>query len=279
MISANNKIVYLISPPRSLSTVFLRMMQQRGDFFIFNEPSQSAFVAHYNPKLISSLYKPNVPQSFLTVKEEIFKAAQHFNVFVKEMSFAIKNFLGQDIELMRHPDIYFIFLVRNPHHVIISFYNKQNTTAGFCVNYDLLSNLLSYQGLYELVHKIQQESVNKPLIMFAEDLYLNTETTIQVLCDHVGIDFKETSLVWDDLGNDFNGHEEWHENKLHSHTQHWHGDAIRSTGFKNPSSYEVDQEGIPTFSEIKDLDHRKICLAVYHENVPFYCLLKEAYAR
>jgi len=37
------KIVYLNSGPRSLSTVFLRMMESRGDFTVFNEPTLPVF--------------------------------------------------------------------------------------------------------------------------------------------------------------------------------------------------------------------------------------------
>lgn len=48
--TAPHKIIYLISPPRSLSTLFLRMMHNRGDFLVMNEPAQYASVKNVHPQ-------------------------------------------------------------------------------------------------------------------------------------------------------------------------------------------------------------------------------------
>jgi len=37
-----HKIIYMVAAPRTLSTLFLRMMMNRGDVVAFNEPSQWA---------------------------------------------------------------------------------------------------------------------------------------------------------------------------------------------------------------------------------------------
>jgi hypothetical protein len=276
-LSGANKIVYLISTPRSLSTAFLRMMQARGDFVIFNEPSQCSFVAQYNPELIDNLYKDHAPQNFGDVKRNIFDATVNSHVFVKEMWFAIEDFILHDDALLQNSNVYFIFLVRDPHHALISFYNKQVSTPNFSISYSLFSHLMSYKGLYDFVHRIKEKSAHIPLIICAEDLYSAPEKVARLICDYLDIDFKEGSLAWSDLGTDFTGYEEWHENKLCNRTQLWHGEAIRSTGFTKPTSYTVDSNGIPTFAEIDNEEHRKMCMDISQENANYYTLLlKEA---
>ena len=78
----------------------------------------------------------------------------------------------------------------------------------------------------------------------------------------------KAALVWDNLGDGFSGKNEWHEIKKQEITHHWHNDAIQSTGFAQPHhSYDVDQDGNPTFVEIKNLEHRALCINAYKENL------------
>jgi hypothetical protein len=112
----------------------------------------------------------------------------------------------------------------------------------------------------------------KPLIIKTEDLYCNTEHTIKMFCDYCNISFIPEALRWQDLGEDFNGIQEWHEAKFADTTHHWHGDAIRSTGFHKPHTYQVDAQGNPTFEEIEH-DYRSSYQNAYNYNKPYYDLL------
>ena len=263
-----NKIVYLISPPRSLSVALLRMMHARGDFEVFQEPSMRAYDLIHYPELTKEWFLHNAPSTFQEVKQQIYQAAEHTNVFVKEMSFGVRDFLIQDKEMMNNPNIRFIFLIRNPHHTVISFYKKCGSIP------DRFSFLCGYQATYELLKAINEHSVYKPLIIYSEDLYEHTEETIKRMCDYLEIPFKPESLAWPDLGSEFTGHEEWHEIKIQEHFQHWHGEAIRSSGWSKPSNYEVDEFGQPTFCEITSIEHRNACKNAYEENKTYYDLMK-----
>lgn len=268
-----NKIVYLISPPRSLSVAFLRMMQSRGDFTIMHEPSQFAFNLSYSPELVQNWFRPHALTSFDQVKTSILKEAEHRHVFVKEMSFAVRDFHTTDFELIQNPNVYFVFLVRSPHHTTISMYTK------FKDFFDSLAwqfpDVISYKAQYEIFMAVKAHGFNLPYVIRTEDLYTNPQETVQKFCDHVGIAFKPESLEWNDLGASFDGQKEWHEIKHTESIHHWHGDAIRSIGFGKPRSYEVDEHGSPTFSEIANLEHRKICEQVYREQMVYYHQLLE----
>jgi hypothetical protein len=265
---AVNKIIYLISPPRSLSVAFLRMMQARGDFEVMHEPSQCAWAVSAAPDLAEILFKKDVFQTYSEVKRCIFEKAQQRPVFVKEMSFAVQEFIMQDRELVENPQVHFVFLVRNPHHSTISFYNRLQKVA------DDLAYVIGYQALFEIYSDVQARSVHKPVIILSEDLYTKPRETIEQFCKAVDIPFKEEALSWQDLGEHFTGDKEWSEIKHKNFTQHWHGDAIRSTAFGKPTEYEVDADGKPTFDEVAP-EHRQAFQDAYEVNLAYYNKLLE----
>lgn len=267
---SHNKIIYLISPPRSLSVAFMRMMEARGDFAIMHEPSQWAFNKSVHHDFVESWFIPEAAQTFDEVKERIFEQAKHTNVFVKEMSFAVDQFLLHDQEFIANPHVHFVFLLRNPHHAIISFYNRRNEVED---NNTSFAHLVGYQACYEIFQKIKSVAARKPYIILSEDLYTNPEATIKAFCAQVGIEYLSESLSWDNLGSGFNGQKEWHEIKYAETTQHWHGDAIKSTGFGRPHQYKVDEKGNSTFEEICNPLRKKICEDAYVENMKYYNLL------
>ena len=269
--AVEQKIIFLISPPRSLSVAFLRMMDQRGDFAILHEPGIPAFNVIYNPMFASTAYRSNALFTFREVHDQIAQTAENSPVFVKEMGFAACEYLPQMSDLLSNPEAYFVFLVRNPHHSLISHYNKYPVLHAF------LHKVLSYKELYYLYREIQSRSVNPPMILLTEDLYTDPRKTVQCFCDAVKIPFKEESLYWDDLGDQFSAQNEWKDVKHKDKVQHWHREAIRSTGFGLPTTtYAVDHENRPTFEEIKNLEHRTAYQRIYDENMPYYRLLVEA---
>ena len=127
--NGSNKIIYLISPPRSSSVAFLRMMQARNDFIIMHEPTILAhhFFNHtkeFESGIITEWYNENAPKTFEEVKKQILENACIGQVFVKEMGFAAKDFLVENKDFASAQNVTFVILLRNPHHAIISFYKK-----------------------------------------------------------------------------------------------------------------------------------------------------------
>ncbi len=265
-----HKIVILIAPPRSLSTAFLRMMEARKDFLIMNEPSQIAWHLSEGRTYVLANFKgkEQPPKTYAEVKAEIFKRAEESNVFVKEMGTAVCNFLLNDAELVTNPNVYFVFLVRDPHRTILSYYKKIGSIDQL---YRPFSFLVGYKSCYRVYTHIKDNGVRTPYIVRAEDLYDNAEPALADLCAYLGIDNKPEALHWQALGKDFTGAKEWSELKDKNGTHIWHGVALESTGFmKQQHQYKVDKHGMPTFEEITNESHRKKCCAAYQENVVYY---------
>jgi len=267
----DNKIVYLISPPRSLSVAFLRMMHTRGDFAIMNEPSQMAFINVKGFKTVSTWFKPEALPTFNHVKDAIIRTSQTQHVFAKEMAFAIEEFHCNDQELMKLPNAYFVFLVRNPHHTILSMYKKH---VLFHPSADHLDAILGYHNLWNIIQTVDAHAANKPYIIYTEDLYTDPYNSIKQFCEHIGIEFKPAALSWPSLEHsNFDVAKEWSEVKYPEFVSHWHGDAMNSTGFAKPQSYEVDQDGNPTFSEVQNAEHREMCRTIYYDQLQYYQLI------
>lgn len=266
---AFNKIIYLISTPRSMSVAFMRMMQQRGDHIIFHEPSQCPFNTLTWPEMAKMVFKDNAPKTFEEVKANIFDAAKTKPVFVKEMVVAAHKIIPADLALLKNPDIYFVFLLRSPHATVTS-YSKRAVNLP-----NDLADRIGCKVMYELFDVIQKNAKHKPLLILAEELFNDPVHIVQKFCGHVKIDFDEKYLSWPNLGPDFDGAIEWNEYKKIEFVQRWHGDAINSTGFGRPTKYEVNEQGEPTFSEVKNPEHKKLCIKAYEENLPYYNLLKQ----
>jgi hypothetical protein len=267
-VEVNNKIIFLVGPPRSLSTAFLRMMGARNDVHIINEPALPVFNKIHYP-YAQSVYSEQALASYSEVKNKIESMAKHGHVFVKEMSFSFSALIQAYPDLIKNPNAYFIFLLRDPHHCLISFYKKMTPET---MNYLLpsLERLTGFNALHEAFACIKEHGIRKPHVVHAEQLYNDTANTVRGFCNYVGLPYRDEFLTWNNLGEQFTGVEEWQENKKTDYMYHWHKEAIVSQKFHQPTSYENDGSSLPTFSEIENEVHRNKCFEVYKVNKALY---------
>ena len=258
-----HKIVYLISPPRSLSVAFLRMMQARGDFQVYNE--------------YTNVFLSQMPPHPDFVKVKILADAQTANLFLKEIISIRSRFLTESIEMASNKNVYYIYLLRHPHPALISFYKKRILVRGEkdfdkVVAYNR-EQLASYQYIYENLQILKQSAVNKPYIILTESLSINPEQTIEKFSHYIGVPYKPESLKWQKLAGSFTPEKDWHDVKPLEAVRLWHSDAMSSQEFGKQTVYATDAQGSPTFVEIKNLKHREICQKAYLENLRYYNLL------
>ena len=260
----NTKIVCLLSGPRSLSTVFLRMMDSRGDFTIFHEPLTPMYALQDLPDIPKDWYLDSAYTLFSQFEKEVFAAASTKNVFIKDMSFAFYKQLAHAKTFIQHPNVYFILLVRDPHHSVISFSRK---IGGSMANMEEAIGLKDLFGVYSALKNMGAKQVK---ILFSEQLYGDPEAINQELCSYLSIPFSKKWLEWKALHKTFDANTNWKDPKRADVVYLWHDRAIESTSIQKPSSYEVDVDGKPTFSEVASATDREACKAAYRANLPFY---------
>ncbi len=250
---------------------------------IFNEPSVPVWYGDVhgveqwygaeNGVKMEEWCRPGVARTYKEVIDRLLAESELCPVFVKEQSYMVQNLLKEDDRILHDHDITFAMLLRNPHHSIISFYKKWGQLV------DNFSEIVGYQGCYELYHEIKKKTGKAPVVVITQEMYTNSADAMQTFCKNVGIPFLPEALQWPSLGMAFDGVVEWHEVKVYERTHYWHGDAILSTGFQQPRQYEVDAEGNPTFSEIANLEDRERCKEAYRENMYYYNLIIESISR
>lgn len=272
-----HKLIILVSPPRSLSTVFARMMENRGDCITFNEPGITTFASLHNVHLN---LQSKIEYDYTPTVSKIKAAHNTNNVFVKEMFFAADEYLLTQ-EFMKNPDCYFIFLVRNPHASSISHAKK---LYAFNNSYELpwdikkkVHNFMSYSSFYTCYEKALNECINTPYIIITEDLINDPQNTITKFCTYVGIPMKDSYLQWQPYDSSLSVPQAWNDNKTNETVALWHDVALASTGFTQPATYAVDANGEPTFEEIGDIALRGAYRWEYYDNLAYYnFFVKEA---
>lgn len=273
-VEANYKKVILISTPRSLSTVFLRMMEARGDFKVFNEPGMAAFHRQkHQTKPLESVFSLQAPSTYAEVYDILNTELKNSNVFIKEMHFAAKAYLT-DESFISSPECFVIFLVRNPHHAAISNFKKLCTATGNAEKVWYVKrefpDYMSYASLYELYDEIQRKSMHKPYVILAEELAQNPEQVLTDMCAYLDIPMKQECLTWNKLDTTFSTQEHWHDSKHSKGSWIWHDRAMQSDSFGTLPSYAVDAKGEPTFEEIKDPELRGAHKWEYLNNLMYY---------
>lgn len=105
----SHRIIVMWSIPRSVSTSFERMVSERGDHRVFDEPFSRSY--YYGPDRLSTRYGEEMPGCTAEpVLADIEHAERERPVFAKDMAYHAARLLGPD--LLRRFDN--CFLVRDP---------------------------------------------------------------------------------------------------------------------------------------------------------------------
>lgn len=250
-----HKMVILVSTPRSLSTLFLRMMSARGDFEVYNEPGMATFQRFIVEKSPLDDLCPDAIPTFDTLVQQLVRARQADNIFVKEMFFAAREYLATDI-FLKNKDCYFVFLVRNPHHASLSLFKKLCVATGDPqALWDIqrtIPGYMDYASLYAMYQEIRGRASNEPLVVIAEEFAACPRETVERVFEQLSIPMRETCFSWEAL-DEHQASAVWHDSKKPSSTALWHDRAMKSTQFEQLPTYSLDDQGNPTFEEIGDV--------------------------
>jgi hypothetical protein len=217
----SGQLLFLWSPPRSLSTAFLRMMIERGDHEVIHEPFSSIVVQGH----------VTIGDHTATRHEELLdllaERAWERRVFVKETTeYDYLNNGGARIpEVGRHT-----FIVRDPRASIASHYamNPQMTCAE-----------VGYEHQAEMARQAYPGTEGRPVVVEAEDLIADPAGAVADYCAKVDIPFLAAALSWAPTD-----HRAW------SRTRQWHRDAAASTGFhQSRHGYEHTVDNTPLLAK------------------------------
>lgn len=206
-------IVVLWTTPRSRSTAFERMMIERGDHTVFDEPFSARY--YFSSERRSRRFDRTIPDSTATaVVQQLLDAAIERPVFVKDMAYHASGLLDADLlgELVN------TFLVREPRAALASFAKKWP---------DLTEEEAGYTRLREAYVVASALDADAPAVLESDDLARDPEATVRAWCDAVRIPFLPGALTWEP-----GMPAEW---KL---WPDWYEGVARSCGFQPPEPAE-----------------------------------------
>lgn len=226
-------LLFMWSSPRALSTAFLRMMLERGDFYVVHEPLSNIIVQGY----------AMVGQNRVTTSAELVEAlldqARQNPVFVKEVT-GYRHDVVNDERLLRLAT--HTFIIRRLDAVIASHY---------VMNPSLTSAEVGYENQFEIFRLVHEYTGTCPVVVDADALLNDPPGVVRAYCEKVGIPFLPAALSWRP-----GDRQEW------SRTREWHRDTAQSAGFyRQRRNHQVDVHNDPTLR------------AYYHHHLPYYQLL------
>lgn len=208
-LSGEPRILALWSAPRSRSTAFLRMMDERGDRAVLHEPfSQLADFGVSRVGAVGGAGGVEV-RSESALITAIRSAADARPVFFKDTTDFHYPGLLADGAFLR--DAVHTFLIRSPGEVIASHY---------ALNRDLRRDDVGIARLSEIHDAVAEAGGRPPVVVDSDDLIADPEATVRAYCAAVGIPFIAEALSWRAKTLP-----EW------GSTLRWHEKTARTTGF------------------------------------------------
>jgi hypothetical protein len=179
---ARHPIIVLWTAPRSRSTAFERMMIERGDHIVIDEPFSARY--YFSPERRSDRFEIELPDSTTpAILERLLDAAAASPVFVKEMAYHASGLLTEELlgELVN------TFLVREPRAAIASFASKWP---------DLTEEEAGYGRLGEAFAIARRLTDESPPVLEADELVEHASDRVRAWCDRVGIPHRPDALQW-----------------------------------------------------------------------------------
>lgn len=242
-----SQIILLLAHPRSLSTLFERIVLERRDFTILNEPFTYLYYLKIFPDHKEELasFPEYFPKNYADLKAYLFELSKEKDIFIKDMGFAAVEFIKNDPEFFKHVNI--MIMVRNPIKVLPSLYK---------IMPDASPEFMGYEAIDTIVNIL-------PVTFFldADDLENNPQLHYAEFCKAFNIEFSADALMFTlPPLPDWKG--PWFEHINNS-----------TTIEKSTKEYPVDTQGNPVFAEMHKKDRAR-WIELYHTQKMYYDRIK-----
>lgn len=217
------RMLALWATPRTLSTAFERMMIERGDHLVVDEPFS---VPHYfGPERRSDRFSETEPTaSYASVVDELSRLADGWPVFVKDMAYHALFPLDRPF-LARATNT---FLVRDPALALPSLWRMWPDFTWEEAGYEALAALFRVAG-----------QDGPPVVIDSEDLRRDPGGIVAAYCAAVGIAFRPGALHWTP-----GMQPQW------THWRDWYEAVAASSGFRPSSSDPPPKVDDPRLAEL-----------------------------
>lgn len=255
-----NPIIYQLSLARSGSTASLRCFEAQNLFDIYHEPTVRPYELIHRPEIKSFWFNSNNNlDTYDDVKDQLIKSSSAYPVYVKDMIHSSFEWMVNDSDWMSNPNVYFLFLIRDPYDQLVSLHRKINEMKiGWYLK--KMEEVYDYNLLLVSIQNCMNYAPDRTFVITADKFYDQPGKTMNSILNQSGIKINNLKLSWNPKSNDFDGFT-WHESKRKMFFKLWHDDAIKSTGFGELTHYPRD------YSQFND---KKWAQEIIDQNWPAY---------
>lgn len=235
------QLIALWAHPRSRSTAFFRMIQNRGDFLVVHEP----FCTRADTGMVEI---PDGNGGTLSVSSErelievLLDLSSRFPVFFKDTSehrYREVETCGLFLKTAKH-----CFIVREPRSTIASHYHVKSNVS---------CDEIGYRNLYRIYQAVVEATQRQPLVLEADRLMKDADRVVATFCRLFGLHFDPNHLSWRPEKR-----KEWARTNL------WHTEVGKSSGFhQTEHHYHVT------------VDNNRILKNYYNYHLKYYELLEK----
>ena len=208
------------SGPRNISTAMMRSWGNRPDTFVCDEP----FYAHY--LWATRRDHPGADEVIATGETDWRKVVARLtgDVPEKKRIFYQKQMthhLLPGIDRAWLGAVTNCFLIRDPGEVIASYIKKNNDPTLEDIGFGQQADIFDW---------VREQTGAIPAVVDARDVLENPERILKLLCEAVGVDFREAMLSWPPGLRETDGI--W--------AKHWYGEVANTTTFRQPPAREPE---------------------------------------
>ncbi len=206
-------LLVLWAAPRTVSTAFERMMIERGDHRVLDEPWSRAY--YFGPERRSSRYPLAFPESTYTnVEAGVLATAESGPVFVKDMAYhAAPGITDDALRAMTHT-----FLIREPSAALRSLLRRWP---------DFTDDEAGFEAQRALFDRVTSATGEEPAVIDSHAVRTDPDGVVERWCERIGIEHRPDSLSWEP-----GMRPEWQL------WRDWYANVAASTGFSSPGSGE-----------------------------------------
>jgi hypothetical protein len=202
-------VIALWATPRTASTAFERMMIERGDHTVVNEPWSRCY--YYGPERRSPRFDETLERStHVEVLDHLDRLTPTGPVFVKDMPYHVLPHLDADV-VSRFTNT---FIIRDPVAAIPSLAKMWSDFTWEEAGYE------AQERAFDLAAELAGET---PVVIDSDELRRDPDEFVRAWCEAVGIEHRPDAMTWKpgmpaewDL---------WHD---------WYARAATTTGFVPP---------------------------------------------
>jgi adenylylsulfate kinase len=238
------KILALWATPRSTSTAFEKVMENRGDMECFHEPYNEAY--YYGEDRRIDRYFDADPElqtvaglTLQAVHERLTGLAESRQVFIKDFAYSIMHIADDRfLDTFTHT-----FLIRDPEKVLTSMHSRWP---------DIALGEIGFEDLHTLFNRISDREGTLPVVIDSDELLDNVASGMKAYCNATGISYVPQAMNW-------NARETIGKNPTWNADEHGFHDTLKSsTGLRKQRR------------EYPPLDSSPDMMRLYKASLPHY---------